>query len=159
MLSGDVGPADRLADLLGLECSSRVLHVPCGGGEAAVRMAWRLGCRVVGVDPSQDNVETATERAREEGVDSLCTFVQGAAPRIDLGDGSFDAVICELPLGSLPGETGTARELSRLLRSSGRLAMVGPHPEEVAAFVRTTGLERGPARSGDTCAAILATKP
>jgi ubiquinone/menaquinone biosynthesis C-methylase UbiE len=158
MLSGDARPEDRMADLLHLECSSRVLHVPCGDGESAVRLAWRLGCRVVGVDPSQQHVEAAAERAREEGVDSLCTFVRGGFGRFELGDGRFDAVICEQPSEGLPDSLETVQELAGLLRLGGRLALTGGRTEDVAASLRSAGLDPGTTELEEARAIMVATK-
>jgi avermectin B 5-O-methyltransferase len=159
--------ADRLTALLQLECSSRVLDFSCGDGAAAVKLAWSLGCRVVGVDPSQLNVEAATRMAAERGVDSLCTFVRGDPERIELGDGRFDAVICESSLDSFPDQGAAARQLARLLRPGGRLAIAGLtptgpwDPDQSSAALRSAGLEPGRAEAGDDYTIVVAelTKP
>jgi ubiquinone/menaquinone biosynthesis C-methylase UbiE len=164
MLSGDHRLTDRLAEVLQLDCSSRVLDVDCGDGGSALRLAWRLGCRVVGVDPSDENVGAAAQRAREQGVDSLCTFLRGDAGGIDLGDGGFDAVILESTFGDRPDQTDAARELARLLRPGGRLAFVDPtltdpaQRQQVTASVRSVGLEPGSVETGDGYAIVLATR-
>ena len=116
----------RLTELLRLDCSSRVLDVHCGQGGFALELAWCLGCRVVGVDPSDENVGAAVQRAREQGIDSLCTFVRGDSDLPDLGDGSFDAVIVEPPVGTRSDQVEAARELACLLRPGGRLALTDP---------------------------------
>jgi ubiquinone/menaquinone biosynthesis C-methylase UbiE len=157
MPSGDARFTDRLADLLQLECSSRVLEVGCGDGGSAVRLAWRLGCRVVGVDPSQPNVEAAARRAREQGVDGLCSFLLGDADRIDLGDGGFDAVICESAFDGLPDPVAAAREFVRLLRPGGRVGLndLAP-PDRLAASLRSAGLQAGPTATVDGYAVVIA---
>ena len=155
---------DRLAEVLQLDCSSRVLDVDCGDGASALRLAWRLGCRVVGVDPSERNVGAAAERARDRGVDSICTFLRADPERIELGDGSFDAVILESALGGRPDQVDTARELARLLRPGGRLAFADPTPAAAAdhdrmeAAMRSAGLEPGPVDTRDEHAIVLATR-
>jgi len=155
---------DRLAELLQLDCSSRVLDVCCGDGGSAVHLAWRLGCRVVGVDPSEQNVGVAAERARERGVDSLCTFVHGDAERIDLGDGRFDAVILELASGAFTDQVDAARGLARLLRPGGRIALTdraradAAPREQVAASMRSAGLEPGSIETDDEYAIVLASR-
>ena len=115
---------ERLTELLRLDCSSRVLDVHCGEGGFALQLAWRLGCRVVGVDPSEENVGAAAQRARERGVESLCTFLRGDSRLLDFGDGSFDAVIVEPAVGA--DQVEAARDLARLLRPGGRLALTDP---------------------------------
>jgi ubiquinone/menaquinone biosynthesis C-methylase UbiE len=144
-----------------------VLDVSCGDGAAAVKLAWSLGCRVVGVDPSQRNVEAATRRAAETGVGSLCTFVRGDPDRIELGDGRFDAVICESSLDSFPDQVAAARQLARQLRPGGRVAIAGLtptgpwDPDQASAPLRSDGLEPGPTETGDEYTIVVAelTKP
>jgi ubiquinone/menaquinone biosynthesis C-methylase UbiE len=163
MLSGDPRLSQRLAELLQLECSSRVLDVCCGDGGSAVELAWRLGCRVVGIDPSPENVEVAARRARERGVDSLCTFLQSDPERIQLGD-RFDAVILELDLGARPDPDAAARELARLVRPGGRLALVDRTPaghasdEGMAAAVRAAGFAPGTIETDGDREILLATR-
>jgi ubiquinone/menaquinone biosynthesis C-methylase UbiE len=119
---------------------------------------------VVGVDPSEGNVGVAAQRARDRGVDSLCTFLRGDAERIELADGSFDAVILEPVLGTRADQTETTRELARLLRPGGRLAFADPAPPAAAdqgrveAAMRSAGLEPGTVETGDGYAILLATR-
>lgn len=153
MPGDDAGLAGRLAALLQLECSSRVLDVGCGEGGAAVHLAWSLGCRVVGVDSNEMNVEAARRKAAERGVDSLCSFVRTDPDRIDVGDGRFDAVICELPLSGFPNQAGAVQELAGHLRPDGRMAVASPAEasgsdlDQTAAALRSAGLEPGPPES------------
>jgi ubiquinone/menaquinone biosynthesis C-methylase UbiE len=159
MPGDDARLAGRLAALLQLECSSRVLDVGCGEGAAAVHLAWSLGCRVVGVDSSESNVEAARRGAEEKGVDSLCSFVRSDADRIDVGDGRIDAVICELPLGSFDNQAGALQELVGHLRPGGRMAVAqadGSDLVQAAAALRSAGLEPGPPESGAEHAIIVA---
>ena len=159
MPGDDAGLAGRLAALLQLECSSRVLDVGCGEGAAAVHLAWSLGCRVVGVDSSESNVEAARRGAAERGVDGLCSFVRSDADRIDVGDGRFDAVICELPLGSFVNRAGALQELVGHLRPGGRMAVAqgdGSDLDQTVAALRSAGLEPGPLETGAERAIIVA---
>jgi arsenite methyltransferase len=162
MPGDNAGLASRLAALLQLECSSRVLDVGCAEGAAAVHLAWSLGCRVVGVDSDESNVEAARRSAAERGVDSLCSFVQGDADRIDVGAGRFDAVICELPLGSFVNQAGALQELAGHLRPGGRMAVASPAEaggwdlDQTAAVLRSAGLEPGPPVLGAERAIVVA---
>lgn len=63
----------------GVGAGDRVLDVGCGKGAAAVEVAARLGCRVVGVDAFGPFVESARELAARRGVAGLCRFEQGDA--------------------------------------------------------------------------------
>ncbi|MBM3530990.1 MAG: bifunctional 2-polyprenyl-6-hydroxyphenol methylase/3-demethylubiquinol 3-O-methyltransferase UbiG [Alphaproteobacteria bacterium] len=76
----------RLDSLKGL----RILDIGCGGGILAEPLA-RLGGEVVGVDPSETNIEAAKEHAVQSGVavDYRCTTAEDLA---DAGE-TFDIVL------------------------------------------------------------------
>jgi SAM-dependent methyltransferase len=82
-----------------------------------------VGCDVVGIDLSRDNVAAAVGAAADAGVDHLCTFLVGDAEGLEHPDASFDAIICECAFCTLPDKGGAAAEFARLLRSGGRVGL------------------------------------
>jgi len=88
----------RLGHLLHLDRNSRVLDVASGRGTSAMFLAERFGCKVVGLDFGQQNVQRANSEAAERGLSALVQFEQGDSESLPFPDGSFDAVICECAL-------------------------------------------------------------
>jgi len=95
----------------------RVLDVCCGTGDLAVEAEWRGG-RVVGLDFS----ERMLERARRKS--STVEWVQGDALSLPFGDGTFDAATVGFGVRNLEDLELGLRELRRILRPGGRLAVL-----------------------------------
>ncbi len=76
---------------LGLVKGKRVLDLGCGDGRLALGVAG-YAKSVVGLDPDQELIADATERAREAGLRNT-RFVVGAGQALPFDDGSFDVVI------------------------------------------------------------------
>lgn len=105
----------------------RWLDLACGTGAVAERAA-RAGADVVGVDLAAVLVETARERAAEQGLEidyrvGDCEDLAGVA------DGSFDIVSSTCGIMFAPDHEATARELARIVRPGGRIALVNWTPE------------------------------
>ncbi len=101
---------------------AHVLDVGCGQGTQAIRLA-RRGCRVVGVDPSDDLLERFESGARAAGLDVEAS--RGRLGDLDalLGDRRFD-VVCAHGLLMYLDDTGTALEqLAARLESDGILSV------------------------------------
>lgn len=132
---GGLQLTSRLAELLHVGPSSRVLDLACGNGTSAIHLAGVLGCEVVGVDLSAANVAAGAERAAAIGVGDRCTFLVGDAERVTCAVEGFDAVICECALCTFPDKLAAAHEMVRLVRIGGRVGISdltrrGPlHPE------------------------------
>src|SRR5262249_25573432 len=112
-------PAVLAAAAVGPGC--RVLDVSTGTGEAA-RMALPLvGTEgvVVGADISPAMLTSA--RARLRGSPFLPVAADGQA--LPFGDGSFDAVICQLGLQFCPDPARGVREFRRVLRNDGTVSI------------------------------------
>jgi len=62
----------------------RALDVGCGGGFLAEEFA-RLGCQVVGVDPSAVSIDTARRHASDAGLD--IDYRIGAGEQLPVSDG------------------------------------------------------------------------
>jgi demethylmenaquinone methyltransferase / 2-methoxy-6-polyprenyl-1,4-benzoquinol methylase len=95
----------------------RVLDSCCGTGDLAVEDE-RRGGRVVGLDFS----EPMLERARKKS--GAIEWVQGDALALPFEDASFDAATVGFGVRNLADLEGGLRELARVLRPGGRLAVL-----------------------------------
>ena len=95
----------------------RVLDACCGTGDLAIE-AERRGGRVVGLDFS----ERMLERARRKS--GTIEWVRGDALALPFGDGEFDAVTVGFGVRNLDDLEGGLRELARVLRPGGRIAVL-----------------------------------
>jgi demethylmenaquinone methyltransferase / 2-methoxy-6-polyprenyl-1,4-benzoquinol methylase len=95
----------------------RVLDACCGTGDLAVE-AERRGGRVVGLDFS----EQMLERARKKS--GAIEWVQGDALALPFADGEFDAATVGFGVRNLADIEGGLRELARVLRPGGKLAVL-----------------------------------
>ncbi len=106
-----------LAEQLNLDpVGLRALDVGCGGGFLAEEFA-RLGCYVVGVDPSAVSIETARGHAAKAGLD--IDYRVGSGEHLPVSDGEFDLVLCCDVLEHVSDLYRVIGEISRSLRPQG----------------------------------------
>ena len=117
--------AERFVGRLGLRTGARVLDVACGTGNLSIPAA-RLGTMVTGVDIAPNLVEQARKRASAEGV--TATFDVGDAEALPYPDASFDWVITMYGAMFAPNPELAAREMARVCRSGGTIAMANWTP-------------------------------
>jgi SAM-dependent methyltransferase len=98
----------------------RVLDAATGTGAVAILAAQR-GADVTGQDIAPILVETARERASEEGVH--VDFQVGDAEAMSFGDASFDVVLSTCGVMFAPDHEAIAGELARVTKPGGRLAL------------------------------------
>ena len=113
----------RLGELLALTPESHVLDVASGRGTSALHIAETFGCRVTGIDLSEENVGQATAEAAEHGLAEQITFQLGDAERLPFGDETFDAILCECAFCTFPSKSVAAREFYRALKPGGQLGL------------------------------------
>jgi len=119
---GGLGLTDRLADLAGIGPDDRVVDVACGRGTTAIHLARTRDCQVLGVEYSGRQVALAREAAADARA-SRATFVEGDAERLPLPDAGAHVVLCECSLCLFPDKAAALREMRRVLRPGGRLAI------------------------------------
>jgi demethylmenaquinone methyltransferase / 2-methoxy-6-polyprenyl-1,4-benzoquinol methylase len=95
----------------------RVLDACCGTGDLAVE-AERRGGRVVGLDFSGRMLERARKKS------GAIEWVQGDALALPFGNGEFDAATVGFGVRNLADLDGGLRELARVLRPGGKLAVL-----------------------------------
>jgi ubiquinone/menaquinone biosynthesis C-methylase UbiE len=110
-------PPKRLARRAGLSAEDRVLELGCGPGWFSPALAKRSGrLHLADLQPEM----LALARRRAPG--ATATAVDALA--MPFADGSFDAVVLAAVLGEIPDPPGAVREIARVLRSGGRLAVL-----------------------------------
>ena len=103
-----------------------VLDVACGTGNLAIPAA-RLGARVTGVDIAENLLVQGRARAAAENLD--VTFQYGDAEQLAFPDASFDVVVTMYGAMFAPRPEVVARELARVVRPGGLIAMANWTPE------------------------------
>lgn len=115
-------PAPALLDAAGVGAGDRVLDVGTGPGTVAA-LACARGAAVTAVDPEASMLDAARRNAPAADVR------HGVLPRLDLGDGAFDAVTANFVLNHVGDPPAALAELRRVTRVGGRIAFtVWPYP-------------------------------
>lgn len=114
----------QVARLTRMDGESEVLVAGCAAGVTTEYFARDLGARASGVDPDPQLVERAEARVRESGLSHRATFQVASAHDLPYRNGIFDVVVGELSLAVGTDEEHAIRELVRVLRPGGRIALI-----------------------------------
>ncbi len=125
----------RAIERLRLPADAQVLDVCCGSGASAIPAAESVGPRgfVLGIDLAQDLLALARAKAGARGLRNV-EFRAGDMLALGLPDARFDAVVCVFGIFFAPDMQAAVRELWRVVRPGGRLAITtwGPNLFEPA---------------------------
>ena len=115
--------------LLDLGPGERVLDIACGNGLTSRRMA-AAGAKVVAFDFAEEMIAHARERTIEhaERITYLVLDATQEDVMLQLGEGQFDAALCNMALFDMAEIGPLLRALARLLCPGGRFVFSVLHP-------------------------------
>ena len=118
-------------DRLGLRPGDRVIDMGCGAGRHAFEM-YRRGADVVAFDQDADELAGVLElfgAMKESGevpVGAAADIKEGTALALPFADGEFDRVVCSEVLEHIWDDITAIKELIRVLRPGGTMAITVP---------------------------------
>jgi SAM-dependent methyltransferase len=111
--------------LLDVQPTDHVIEVGCGPGVAIAALTTRATRGlVVGVDHSQVMIGQARRRNKAAIQAGRVRLIHTPVERLSISDGPFDAALAVNTVGMWPDPAARLRELARLLRPGGRIALV-----------------------------------
>lgn len=113
----------ELAAVAALDASKYVLDVGCGIGGASRCIASAFGCRVIGVDLTDEYCCAATLLAERTGLSPLVSYQQGDALELEFPDETFNVVWTQHVAMNIPDKSRLYREMYRVLKPGGVLAI------------------------------------
>jgi len=113
----------ELARAAGLDANKRVLDVGSGLGGTSRCLAREFGCRVTGIDLTEEYGRAAAMLSAKVGLADLVDYRQGDATNLPFDDASFDVVWTEHVAMNIPDKRQLYKEMHRVLRPGGTLAI------------------------------------
>ncbi len=96
----------------------RILDVGCGTGNFSIKLA-ELGCKVIGIDPSEKMIKLAKEKAENAGLD--IEFFKMDVYNIDFEDEFFDGVFSMAAFEFIDEPGMAIEEIFRVTKKGGNI--------------------------------------
>lgn len=113
----------ELAAMLAPTAADHVIDIGSGLGGPSRYLAATYGCRVSGVDLTEEFVATATELTRRTGLADRVDFRQGSALALPFPDAAFDLGWTQNVAMNIADRPHWYGEMHRVLKPGGRLAL------------------------------------
>jgi ubiquinone/menaquinone biosynthesis C-methylase UbiE len=126
---------EALIEQAGIHEGQSVLDVAGGAGEPSLTIAERVGPEgsVTCTDAVAEMVETARREASRRGLTNV-QFEECTANALPFPDNTFDVAVSRLGVMFFPDSVAAVREMLRVLKPGGRLALAVWHKSEVNPF-------------------------
>ena len=122
----------KALEMMPLQAGMRVLDAGCGLGSTARVLAREHGCRVTGIDVTQQFVEVARALGERMNLADQCDFHVGSVTEMPFADAAFDAAVTFHVAMNVSERDRFYAELARVMRPGAPLCafdvMKGPTP-------------------------------
>ncbi|MGH7483175.1 MAG: class I SAM-dependent methyltransferase [Longimicrobiales bacterium] len=116
----------RIAQLVELDGGDEFLMFPSGRGTASLFLARTADAAGSGVDPDAELVAFAAELAREAGLEGRLHYDVAPGFELPYKNGVFDLTIGDVGLAALRQPAAAVKELARVTRPMGNVALIQP---------------------------------
>ena len=120
---GGLKATEELVDLCHVDEGAYVLEVGSGVGMTSCYIAIDYGCRVVGVDLSEEMVQWARRRAKNQGLEDRVEFRVADAKDLPFENDLFDAVISESVTAFVQDKQKAISEYGRVTKPGGYVGL------------------------------------
>jgi SAM-dependent methyltransferase len=113
----------ELAEEIGLDAEKLILDIGCGLGGPSRRLASEYGCRVIGLDLTEEYCRVAEALSTRLGLQALVSYRTGNALALPFDDMSFDVVWTQHASMNIGDKARLYGEMYRVLKPGGQLAI------------------------------------
>lgn len=124
-----------LMELGDLKENDNILDAGCGIGGSSFYLAEKLNCKTTGITLSQKQVDTASKKAHEKGLDKQCNFLKCSYTETPFNANTFDASWAIESLGSAQNKGDFFKEMNRILKPGGKILIADtlkPKPYDIS---------------------------
>jgi ubiquinone/menaquinone biosynthesis C-methylase UbiE len=113
----------EVAEEIGLDAKKLVLDIGSGLGGPSRRLASEYGCRVIGLDLTEEYCRVAEALSTRLGLQALVSYRTGNASALPFDDTSFDVVWTQHASMNIGDKARLYGEMYRVLKPAGQLAI------------------------------------
>ena len=109
----------RLAEACHIDEGSKVIDIACGKGTTATYLAQDYGCKVLGIDISEDLIGEAEHLAKRKRLQDRVRFRVGDALKLPFSEDEFDAAVSQAMLVLIDDKKKAIQEALRVTKPRG----------------------------------------
>ena len=107
------------------------LDIGCGTGDVSIAvLRENSATRITGLDPSLEMLAIAKSKTHKAGLEGRVVYQTGDTTALTFNNASFDGIVCAFCLRNITDRAAALREMRRVLRPEGTLAILELTPPQ-----------------------------